>query len=75
MGKGDKKTRRGKIVIGSYGVRRRRRIKKSAVITVKAAKTKPVKVTEQKPQKIAEEPAIVVEPLIVNEQVIANVPV
>lgn len=28
MGKGDKKTRRGKIAIGSYGVRRKKNIKK-----------------------------------------------
>jgi len=28
MGKGDKKTRRGKIAIGSHGVKRRKNIKK-----------------------------------------------
>ncbi|MBT6161279.1 30S ribosomal protein THX [Flavobacteriaceae bacterium] len=27
MGKGDRKTRRGKIIKGSYGVRRRKKIK------------------------------------------------
>lgn len=33
MGKGDKKTRRGKIVIGSYGVRRPRK-NESAILSV-----------------------------------------
>ena len=40
MGKGDKKTKRGKIVIGSYGVRRVRKagkaMQKKAVEVVKA---------------------------------------
>ncbi len=53
MGKGDRKSRRGKIVIGSYGVRRRR--KKSMIPAVSAEKvtkkkgekdTKPVKEKE-----------------------------
>ena len=33
MGKGDKKSRKGKISIGSYGVSRARRNKKSAVVS------------------------------------------
>ena len=32
MGKGDKKTKRGKISRGSYGVRRRRKIKKQTPV-------------------------------------------
>jgi 30S ribosomal protein S31 len=32
MGKGDKKTRRGKINIGSYGVRRRRKNKRKTAV-------------------------------------------
>lgn len=28
MGKGDKKSRRGKIILGTYGTRRKRKIKK-----------------------------------------------
>lgn len=40
MGKGDKKTRRGKITIGTYGVRRLRK---------KASKVKPRHVKEEKP--------------------------
>lgn len=35
MGKGDKKTRRGKIVIGSYGVRRKSQHKRSFNFTEK----------------------------------------
>ena len=35
MGKGDKKTRRGKIVIGSYGVKRARKKKKGIVVPPK----------------------------------------
>jgi 30S ribosomal protein S31 len=31
MGKGDKKTKRGKIIMGSFGVRRRRRALKKTV--------------------------------------------
>lgn len=34
MGKGDKKTRRGKIVTGSYGVRRPRKNTSTTAITV-----------------------------------------
>ncbi len=75
MGKGDKKTRRGKIVIGSYGVRRPHRIKKAASIADKATKTKPKKVLEQKSRKVTEEPIVMVEPLITNEQIIVNEPI
>ncbi|MDR2970738.1 MAG: 30S ribosomal protein THX [Bacteroidales bacterium] len=49
MGKGDKKTRRGKIVIGSYGVRRMRKTSKpipEKVIKV-AEKVKVAEVTEE----------------------------
>ncbi|NHF60747.1 30S ribosomal protein THX [Flavobacteriaceae bacterium TP-CH-4] len=35
MGKGDKKTRRGKIINGTYGVRRRRKIKKKPTVEEK----------------------------------------
>lgn len=41
MGKGDKKSRRGKITIGSYGVRRRR--KKKSMPPVVETKAIPVK--------------------------------
>ncbi len=43
MGKGDKKSKRGKIIRGTYGVRRRRKIKKSApaVVSKVTAETVP----------------------------------
>jgi ribosomal small subunit protein bTHX len=57
MGKGDKKTRRGKIVLGSYGVRRKRKTNKAIpekvakpVKTAKVAKVAEV-VDEVKPTK------------------------
>lgn len=37
MGKGDKKSRRGKIVNGSYGVRRPRKIKKRPTVEEKVS--------------------------------------
>lgn len=36
MGKGDKKSRRGKIVLGTYGVRRPRKTTKKIIPAVKA---------------------------------------
>ncbi|HPF65393.1 30S ribosomal protein THX [Lentimicrobium sp.] len=41
MGKGDKKTRRGKIIMGSHGVTRPKRIRKTTPLAV-AAKPEPV---------------------------------
>jgi len=32
MGKGDKKTKRGKIIIGSFGVRRPSKVKKQVIV-------------------------------------------
>ncbi len=37
MGKGDKKTKRGKIILGSYGVSRKRRAKAAVVAAPKTA--------------------------------------
>jgi len=50
MGKGDKKTRRGKIHIGSYGNRRKRNSKKATVADVptKQNSTKTISAEEQK---------------------------
>jgi 30S ribosomal protein S31 len=55
MGKGDKKSRRGKIIIGSYGVRRPRKKKKySAPEVVAVAEAEPIPVTPPaKPKKPA----------------------
>lgn len=38
MGKGDKKSRKGKITIGSYGVRRPRKSKSTTAVAGKATK-------------------------------------
>lgn len=43
MGKGDKKTRRGKIVNGTYGVRRRKKKKGTVPLAEKEAKAKKTK--------------------------------
>ena len=56
MGKGDKKTKRGKIVMGSFGVRRSRKKKAAAAVVLK--------VQEPRPKKVKEEKVKVVEPLI-----------
>jgi len=49
MGKGDKKSKRGKIIMGSYGVRRPRNKAKADVIVVE--KPKKVKTVEKKEAK------------------------
>ena len=64
MGKGDKKTRRGKINIGSYGVRRRR--VKGRNLPIEAApvvEVKPEKAVEPKVKKAAKAPEPV-EPVV-----------
>jgi 30S ribosomal protein S31 len=60
MGKGDKKSRRGKIVIGTYGVRRPRRSNKQVVVPRKPAVPKPKKQAAEKvvTKMAAEEPVI-----------------
>lgn len=61
MGKGDKKSKRGKIIIGSYGVRRPSRKKHVAVSSVKTVQEKP-----KKAPKVTEEPVEV--PVVAIEQ-------
>jgi 30S ribosomal protein S31 len=56
MGKGDKKTKKGKISMGSYGVTRPQRKKKVDITAVKSAKPAKAKkeekaVKEDKPKK------------------------
>lgn len=67
MGKGDKKTKRGKIIKGSYG-KKRPKNKKVAIVTEKLkVKTKAAKkITEKEVKK----PAVVVEPQEIPESVI-----
>jgi 30S ribosomal protein S31 len=58
MGKGDKKSKKGKITIGSYGVKRRRTGTKAAVsnpgLTASPAKEKKVAVKKATPKKETE---------------------
>ncbi len=49
MGKGDIKTKKGKISAGSYGVLRKR---KKAVVIVAKTKTKATKVKKEAPKKV-----------------------
>ena len=49
MGKGDKKTKRGKIIMGTYGVRRPRKKTKPFVVVKKKATTT-AKATEDNPK-------------------------
>ena len=48
MGKGDKKTKRGKIIIGSSGVKRSRKKKNIHTAVAPKAEPKPVKEVEEK---------------------------
>ena len=54
MGKGDIKTKRGKIVRGTYGVRRKREKRKETVMAVKAKEAK-AKAKEEAEAKVKEE--------------------
>lgn len=57
MGKGDKKTRRGKIIRGSYGVRRRRKDNPAAEIPKQVVKLAAVKAeVEPKPKPVKPAP-------------------
>jgi len=49
MGKGDKKTRRGKIVIGSFGVRRARKKKNGKPVVIQKSESKPQDIPELNP--------------------------
>jgi len=60
MGKGDKKSRRGKIIIGSSGVRRPKASKNKAFVKVEAV---PVQKAEKK-VKVAETPKVELKPKV-----------
>jgi len=71
MGKGDKKSRRGKIIMGSYGVNRPQNPKK-AVVVEKVAKVKEEKVkTPAKPK--AEPKPVVAEAVVENATTVETV--
>jgi ribosomal small subunit protein bTHX len=48
MGKGDKKSKRGKIFAGSFGVRRRKRKDKPTKVSIMVAEEKPIKQRKSK---------------------------
>ena len=68
MGKGDKKTNRGKLARGSYGVRRRP--KKTSKNLMKARREVPVKIVE--PVKVEIKP--VARPLIIPKKKLKTTP-
>lgn len=47
MGKGDKKSKRGKIIMGSYGVKRKRNSTKAVILPVSKPKEKPAAKTRE----------------------------
>lgn len=63
MGKGDKKTKRGKIIIGSYGVRRAHRKLAKNIAPAPAPEIKPVKPKPQ-PKKVIPETELEEAPVI-----------
>ena len=77
MGKGDKKSRRGKIILGSSGVRRPKSSKNKTFVKVEAASAEAI----EKNKKIAEKPkaehkpkAKVAEPIAATETEITVAP-
>ena len=66
MGKGDKKSRRGKIILGSFGVRRPKSSKNKATVNVNAS-------ADAVPAKIKKAPAAKAEPK--PKIIVAEVPV
>jgi 30S ribosomal protein S31 len=71
MGKGDKKTKRGKIIMGSFGVRRRRKkINKPEIKPVKIIKETEVK--GKKLPKEKKEARIVPEPVEIKETTVVR---
>ena len=73
MGKGDKKTKRGKIVMGSHGVRRARRKLTKAVTLVAVKEEKPVEEIKEVPvkQKAPAKPKAVKEEVQVETPIVA----
>ena len=55
MGKGDKKTRRGKIIKGTYGVRRLRKKSRKYVVAKQAEAEKPIVEEAKKTEPIKKE--------------------
>ena len=71
MGKGDKKSRRGKIIIGSSGVRRPKPSKNKTFVKVEVVEK--VKKVSEKPKAEHKPKAKVAEPVVVTETEVAVV--
>jgi len=69
MGKGDKKTRRGKIILGSYGVRRPKSTKNKVLVKTETAPDKAV----EKVKKAAEKPKVDPKPKVKATEPVATV--
>jgi 30S ribosomal protein S31 len=69
MGKGDKKSKRGKIIQGSYGVRRPKRKKKNIIIDKPAASAK-----EKKAKKViaVQQETVVAAPVVENLEAVVE---
>ncbi len=77
MGKGDKKSRRGKIIIGSYGVRRPKSSKSKSVVkneTADAIVVEKVKKVAEKPKTDPKPKAKVAEPVVAVEPEVTETP-
>lgn len=75
MGKGDKKSKRGKITIGSYGVRRSRKKKRTTPHLVSVPREKEVKKAPVIVEAVVDEPVITVpEPVITIPEPVITVP-
>lgn len=72
MGKGDKKSRRGKIIIGSNGVRRPKSSKNKAFIKVEVAEK--IKKVAEKPKAEPKPKVKAAEPVAITETEVAAVP-
>ncbi len=67
MGKGDKKSKRGKIIIGSYGVRRASRKRKASSLAATRAEKQPVEIAVIAGEPV-DIPVAAVEPLKAEEK-------
>jgi ribosomal small subunit protein bTHX len=65
MGKGDKKTRRGKIIKGTYGVRRRRKQHAKHLAAVQASKKDTIKKVADKTETVKKQVIETEEPVVV----------
>ena len=68
MGKGDKKSKRGKIIIGSFGVRRLRNKNKKALVAAVKAKDETIKAVVKEEEAFEAVAETVAKPKVVKEK-------